>query len=336
MSDPVPSILKRMAGAGRQPPDHGVVSPYGAMRLALSRAAQDVVRAPLVGGHVTDLRITLRTMGDMLPVDGLWVLLQGRGRARGLICADASLLAALVQALTTGRISGAEVAERRPTQTDALLVRRVLTCVLETLALRLGGHPAEDWARGYQPRDRVTDPARLPHLLQDVVYRGLSMEVDIGDGLRAGQLLLILPQTENASEAALSDSARRESEGRAAARALLAAPTEMEAVLCRLRMPLAEIGALQPGALLTIPRRALNEVTLQGLDGTPLARARLGQSRGFRAVRLLEGASDPPRAGAADAPGEGAAAAAESAARAPQPTPVPVPVTRVAGAGGAG
>ncbi|QIE41849.1 hypothetical protein G5B39_07700 [Rhodobacteraceae bacterium SC52] len=279
------SILQRMAGAERTPPDHGVVSPFGAMRLALSKAAQDIVKANLVGGQVADLRVTLRGMEDVLPEGGLWVVLQGHGRTRGLICVDPSLLAALVQAMTTGKVTGSDIATRRPTQTDALLVRRVLGCVLDTFVLRLAGHPAEDWARGFQPRDRVSDPARLPHVLPDVVYRALSMEVDICGGLRSGSLVILLPRT--GGEEVSPETVQRAAFAEAMGKTLRSATAELEAVLHRIRMPISEMTALEPGMVLTLPRDSLANVVLHGCDGRVVGRAKLGQSRGNRAVKLI-------------------------------------------------
>lgn len=305
MSETNPSTLKRLAGAGRPPPDHGVVSTASALRLAVSKAAQDVARAALAGGEVHDLRVTLGAMAQVLPEGGLCVLLQGPGRARGLLTLDQSLLSALVQALTTGRITGAEAPRRPPTQTDAILVRRFLTVLLETLAKRLAGHGAAQWATGFQPRDRVADPGRLPHLLLDVVYQGLSIEVDIADGLRQGVLCLILPETVDLSDHDAPDTLARQAFTEAIGRKIRNAPAELEAVLHCLRMSLAEVSALKPNMLLTLPRTALGEVTLVGCDGTRAGVARLGQSGGFRAVKLV-GAPDlagavPVNAAPADA-----------------------------------
>lgn len=285
MTDTTSSILQRMAGAGRTAPDHGVVSPFGAMRLALSKAAQDIVKAKLIGGQVTDLRVTLHGMDEVLPKGGLWVLLQGHGRTRGLICVCPSLLAAMVQAMTTGTITGSEISPRPPTQTDALLVRKVLGCVLDTLVLRLAGHPAEDWARGFHPRDRVSDPARLPHVLPDVVYRALSMEVDINGGLRSGSLVILLPRL--GGERAATEVNEQAAFAEAMERTLGGAPADLEAVLFRLHMPISEMTDLQPGMVLKLPREALSNVALHGCDGRVAGHAKLGQSRGFRAVKLL-------------------------------------------------
>jgi hypothetical protein len=51
-----------------------------------------------------------------------------------------------------------------------------------------------------------------------------------------------------------------------------------------MEMPLGEIGALQPGDVLTLPLRALSEVSLHAGERKPVATGVLGQLSGQRAV----------------------------------------------------
>lgn len=284
--------MKRKAGALRPEPDHGRVTPAGALRLAVSRAAQEALRAALKAGDVAEARLTLPAIAEALPQAGLWVALRGPGAAAGLVTLDASLLAAVLQAQTTGRITGSSVAERAPTQTDAILARRFLTLLLETFALRLEGTAQARWASGFQARDRVADPARLPHLMPDTVYRGFSAAVEIAGGLRQGRLDLILPQ-EPAGEAAAADPAASEPDPRRAAwqgalaQKVLDSPAALEAVLHRLEMPLADLSRLRPDMLLPLPPQAIATVSLEGADGRRAGVARLGQTQGRRAVKLI-------------------------------------------------
>jgi flagellar motor switch protein FliM len=286
MSEENPSILQRMARASRQDRDHGVVSIYGAMRLALSKAAQDVARGPLRGDNVEDMRITLRTIAGQVPDSGLWMLLQGPDQARGLICFDSSFLSGLVQLLTTGRVSGAQVANRQATETDALLVRKFAALFLETLAKRLLGHPFQAWAAEFHPRERVVDAARLPHLMPDVLYHGLSMEVDIGDGLRTGKILLILPQVAFDAEHQVKKGAANGDFSEAWKKVVLKAPFELQAVLCRLSVPLSQLKKLKQGEKFYVPLSLLQNITLEGMNGQKFGSGQLGIAEGYFAVRL--------------------------------------------------
>lgn len=309
MNKPTASTLKRKAGADRPEPDHGLVTPVRALRLAVSRAAQEVLRVQFRGGDVTEARSTLGDMGESLPKSGLWVLIRGPGAAAGVVTLDPSLLAAVLQAQTTGRVTGAQVSERQPTQTDAIMARRFLTVLLETFALRLEGSPAARWAAGFQPRDRIADVARLPHLLPDVVYRGLVVDVDIAAGQRSGRLGLVMPQdppglAEGAADAGAEPDMRAEAWAGALAQQVLDSPAILEAVLHRLEIPLSELPRLQPGFVLMLPKQALHSVSLEGGDGVSAGVARLGQSQGRRAVKLVV-ATAPQDEMAADLRGPG-------------------------------
>ncbi len=300
MNVPRLTALKRLAGADRAPPDYGLVSPAIALRLAISKAAQEVLKAPMAGGEVTESTRTLATLPDALPQRGLWVLLQGPGRARGVLTLDPSLLAAVLQARTTGKITGKTVAERLPTQTDAILTRRFLTVFLDALGERLAAHPAAAWLGQFQPRDRIAEAASLPHLLEDIAYRCLTLALDLGHGLRPGSLGLFVPEVEPEQPGAPKGApgAMRDPgwEGALAAK-VMSCPAELEAVLWRAELPLAEVSAWQPGSVLEIPAEALDSVTLMGSDGRPIGQGRLGQIRNRRAVRLkadgLAGAAVP-------------------------------------------
>lgn len=283
--------MQRKAGADRPEPDHGRVTPAGALRLAVSRAAQEVLKVPLRAGDVTEARLTLATITGVLPTSGLWVVLRGPGTAAGLVTLDASLLAAVLQALTAGRVSGSNVPDRAPTQTDAILARRFLTVLLESFAARLDGSAAARWAAGFQPRDRVPDAARLPHLMADAVYRGLTVGVDIA-GLRSGVLGLILPHDPPgdgvpAVEAEAGPDPRVVAWQSALADKVMDSPVPIEAVLYRLELPLVELSRLRPDMLLPLPAQAIAAVSLEGADGRRTGTGRLGRSDGHRAVKIV-------------------------------------------------
>lgn len=287
MSDTSATALRRMIGTARRAPAHGTVRAEDALRLAISRAGQDAARVALAGGTIRSDSVAVSGLGPALPQGGLWVLLQGPQRMRGVIGLDAGLLAGLIEALTTGRVSGVAGPARTATQTDAVIMRRFLTVLVDTLARRLEGQPAADWATGYQPRDRVTDAARLPHLLPDMPYRALSCDVDMSDGVRSGHLVLALPEPTPVAQADNPRAAERAAFTAALARVLADAPAELEAVLYRMTLPLDAVAGLAPDMVLPIPRHALMEVALEACDGRVAALGRLGQSRGSWAVKLV-------------------------------------------------
>ncbi len=299
--------MQRKAGADRPEPDHGRVTPAGALRLAVSRAGQEVLKVALRAGDLAEARLTLASMAEALPPSGLWVMLRGPGTAAGLVTLDASLLAAVLQALTAGRVSGSGVPDRAPTQTDAILARRFLTVLLESFAARLDGSTAARWAAGFQPRERVSDPARLPHLLPDAVYRGMTVGIDIA-GLRSGTLGLILPHDPPcdgapAAEAEAGSDPRLAAWQSALAEKVMDSPVPIEAVLHRLELPLAELSRLRPDMLLPLPAQSIAAVSLEGADGRRTGTGRLGRSEGHRAVKIVALPQQREDVGTADGKG---------------------------------
>ncbi|MGS4947011.1 FliM/FliN family flagellar motor switch protein [Meridianimarinicoccus sp. RP-17] len=317
MSDTGATALRRMIGMARRMPAHGAMGVEDALRLALSRAGQDAARVALAGGTVQSAVAPVAGLGALLPQGGLWVVLQGPHRLRGVAGLDANLLSGLVQALTTGRIKPGAVGTRTATQTDALLLRRFLGVLVDALARRLDGQAMDGWATGYQPRDRIADAARLPHLLPDMPYRVLTCAVDMAEGVRSGTLVVALPEATPVAQSENPQAAERAAFSAALGRVVADAPAELEAVLCRLTLQLDTVAGLKPDMVLPLPRHAVAEVVLQGCDGRVAAVARLGQSRGQRAVKLVS------LAGAPAAPTEPGALPPAEPALAPVPVVVP-------------
>lgn len=326
MSDTGATALRRMIGMARRMPAHGSVRIEDALRLAVSRAGQDAACVSLAGGTIENESTAIAGLGTLLPPNGLWVLVQGPHRLRGVVGLDANLLSGLVQALTMGRIRSGAVGARAATQTDALLLRRFLGVLIDTLARRLDGQPAAVWAAGFQPRDRIADAARLPHLLPDMPYRVLTCAVDMAEGVASGALVLALPEATPLAQAENPQAAERAAFCAALGQAVADAPADLEAVLCRLTLPLDTVANLKPDMVLTLPRHAVAEVVLQGCDGRAAATARLGQSRGYRAVKLVSIAGTPPReARTASEPETAPAQAATPEPGSPPALPATVP-----------
>lgn len=287
MNDLSPSVLRRMAGAGRAEAAIGPMTLPRAAGLALSRAAQDVLRVPLSLSEAAHSDVPLDAVAELLPEGALLVLVHGQGGARGLMALDRSLLSAILQAQTTGRVTGATVAERNPTQTDAVLTRRFLSIFLDSLALRLEGQRYASWARSYSPRDRVADAKRLPHVLADGVYGTLRLTVDIAQGVRQGQLVLCLPS--RGAPGVADDMASSEGRvwGEAIASRVLDSQAELDAVLMRIKLPLSQVSRLAVGDVISFGAATLTRLRLEGAGGSQIGSARLGRANGMRAIKVV-------------------------------------------------
>jgi len=301
MTDPKRNaVLRRMIGAGRPPPEFGEVSPAKALRLALAKAGQDELRAIVTGSGVEETRIALDRIAEAIPEGSMTVLMEGPGRKRGLISLDAACVAAVTEGLTTGRISEGPPPDRTPTNTDALMSMRFLVMVMTIFAARLVGHPAASWATGYVPDEPITDLRRLAVLMDDEAYRLLTIGVDFALGAKVGQISLILPwaiEQKLLEQSPESIQKADDAWSEKFQKAIMPAKARLDVVLLRLEMSLEEIMQMKEGTLLPVRRQALDEVELETLDGRIIARAKLGQSQGLRAVRINsedETETEPP------------------------------------------
>ncbi len=311
--------MRRKAGQDRPPREVVAPSLPKAFALALSRAGQETLRLPLSTGEATMGEADLAGLPGLLPAGGLTTLLEGRDATRGLIVLDAAILTGVIEVLTTGRVGDAETAERAATQTDAKLARRFLAAVLAGLRaeLRTTGDGAEAPAfeaampampgrgraapvtdrpaglAGFAPGQMVDDKRVLPHLLTDVPYRVFDLAVDLS-GRRKGRICLVVPAAllgahDGGHDAPLAVSRTWEEAFQAG---VLGSEAKLEAVLTRLHLPIAKLESLAPGDMLSFPAKALVEVSLEGEHGSVVTLGRLGQSQGWRAVRLNGAAAE--------------------------------------------
>lgn len=259
-----------------------------ALRLALSRCAEDEAGLALSVLDFAELRVPLAGIPAELPAFGLTGLLRAPDGALGLVALDHAVLAALVEQLTTGAVRHGKPEERAATATDAALASALIDGMLERFEAMVAELSSPPDVAGYRFLRPVTDPRAIGLTLEDTRYRFYRLTLDLGQGARTGDLLLILPLHRESA----GDTGPVGSSGAAGGRADLAeavrgAPVVMQAVLHRQDMALETVMALKPGDVIPVPRAAIRQVAIEGLDGRAVARARLGQANGHRALRLI-------------------------------------------------
>lgn len=281
------TILKRMAQTVRAtaPADPGM-RPFAS---AAAKAAEAVLGLPLA---VTGLRTTAATLADLpefIEERALIALIEAPGERLGLAILSGGLVAAIIEMLTSGGLSPGEPGARRPTRTDAALssglIERILT---ETdTAAGDGDVPWTEWEPGFRYASSVEDARLLPLILDDTRYRVLSAGLTLGNqGQRRVSLSFILPERRLPGRTARTAPDDGADWQQGLHGAVLGAEAEVVAILARVARPLAEVVALQPGAIITLPNDALGNLRIEGADRRLLSRARLGQYRGYLAVRL--------------------------------------------------
>jgi flagellar motor switch protein FliM len=338
------SVLRRKAEAGRTSVAASrEITPCKALSNAIVQTADSrlglVVSVSSCSGRIGTLPELLET----LPEEGLLAVLEGPGEAQGLMVLDAAMLSAVIEMLMTGKLSSRPPQPRRPTRTDAALSADLIDDILRGFEAPFLGQAQARWAAGFGYGSFLDDPRPLGLMLEDIDYRIFRIAGEAASGARPFGLMLALPaagrgllgrQGAGAGPGASAGAAgppggperrtgqRRESDRGAGAgpsapeepdavpweaaleRQVMAGRVRLTAILHRMHLPLARLGALQVGETLPIPGSALDETAVVGADDRPVAVGRLGQSGGHRAVRLqgeegMSGSAAPAGPGAA-------------------------------------
>jgi flagellar motor switch protein FliM len=262
----------------------------------LPRAADDHLGIELSILSVQEGVAHGETLVSDLATDCLLLLMRdGQGR-RGLCALDPAFLAAIIEAQMTGRIGTAPLAPRRPTATDAAIASGLVDAICAAFDAAVAEcAPPPPW-RGARVAGFLPDArAALMTLPEGPLHRA-GIVADLGAGARRGLLTLVMPPAQGPVAARAGRAARR-TLGQELRPVVAEGRVTLEAVLHRLRMPLARIGALAPGDLIPVPATALNAISIEGADGRRVSGARLGQLDGRKAVRIILPQNATPVAG---------------------------------------
>lgn len=289
------AVLRRKATVGREAYQARAMSPAKALRLALSKAADELFDLPLVVTGVQQARIGLDPLLGELSDETLLIMLDGPDSSLGVLTVDIQLLAGLIEMQTTARVIPMVADARPPTRTDAAMVAPLVDAFMARLEDNLADEPDGYWVKGFRFGVRVEDVRMLGLALEAPDYNIFRLSVDLFGGAKMGEIALALPErpaprygSEDQPDAAMM--------GVTLTNTLMNVPTDIRAVLRRITMPLSSIGQLKVGDVLTLPREALSSTSLEATPKKMLAEVSLGQLNGFRAVRLNRAVGAAPLA----------------------------------------
>ncbi|KUF10420.1 flagellar motor switch protein FliM [Pseudoponticoccus marisrubri] len=259
------------------------MSPAKALRRALSRTADVLWDLALVTQAVgIDTRDQDGVIAGLGPHD-LLLLLDGPEGAVGLAAIDRAVMTGLVEVQTIQQVTQMPVdTDRVLTQTDAAMMAPLIDGALERMAANLEDHPLHPQIEGYRFGAMIEDARAAGLLLDAASYRVFRTEVDLALGRRRGPLTVVLPERPRRAGTASTDAADSAPHEELLARV----PARLDVVLTRLTLPLNRARTLQPGDLLHLPQDTLGRVEITAGGGQMVARGRLGQMNGMRAVRL--------------------------------------------------
>lgn len=284
MTDQTNGAMTRIVSAGKDSAGNTPRSIQRAFRLALARSAGELLNLPL---SVIGVKQVLRTQDGLVDA-----LAQGRLLLRFTseggtvaVCVGPGLVSAVVQTATIGEVMPGEPTERAFTDTDAAM----LVPLIEDLFRRaqtLVDAPADLASlTGLEYAHRVDTLRELALGMVNDAYRVFDLTVDLAGGLRQGQLCVLLPDIAIAKS---DRDAESPADGLNLGQSSGVMRAELEAMICRLSLPLAALSDLKAGDVLPLAGARLDRTEMQTIDRSCAILGRLGQCGGMRAVRVNE------------------------------------------------
>ncbi|MEP5153415.1 hypothetical protein [Planktotalea sp.] len=264
--------------------------------MSLARAADQAFKLALRVGSIRQSRLELSDMVEQLDENwALFPLIHDDGSI-GAMCIDPATNTAFVEQQTLGRVNAATSTSRKLTRTDKALALPFSDKFLRLFDKALEGAPTGYWTRGYRTEDAVETRHLMVLLLDASEYRGFEMSSEIAGSDRKSLIRLFLPMKEPVQPKSLKSN-KKDKEKPAKARpklrnAALAASVEVDAIMCKITIPLTELHGLKEGQLLPLPKNAAQSAKLQDKIGQTALPVRLGQLHGMRAVRLAQSYAD--------------------------------------------
>ncbi|GAA4218417.1 flagellar motor switch protein FliM [Sagittula marina] len=258
------------------------MSPAKALRRALSKTADVLWDLALVTQSVTVENLDQDGVVESLSPSDLVLLLDGPDGAIGLATVDRQVLTGVIEVQTIQQVTQMPIEEDRPlTQTDAAMISPLLDGALMRMVAVLEDSPLTEMLEGFCFGAMLEDARAAGLLLDASGYKAFRADVDLALGRRKGRLSFILPERKP----------KRHSGGAGQgpgphADIFSRVPARLDAVLSRVTLPLSKAQALKPGDMLRLSPDALDRVEVYAAHGQLVAKGRMGQMNGNRAVRL--------------------------------------------------
>ncbi|WP_377504488.1 FliM/FliN family flagellar motor switch protein [Octadecabacter sp. R77987] len=267
------------------------MSPGRALRLAISRAADRTVGLRLTVLGQSDEVMTLDGVIDEMNADHMLISVMSGDDLLGLLAIDPELRACLIEMQTMGNLSPVAAEPRKVTSADAALAAPVADAFLAMLNETAVGTQLAGWAAATQVGPPLECPRAAGLVLPDGAYRLVRLSLDFGIGERQGELCLALPEHRN-PRAAPKDEQASAGWRNSFHEQVLGAQANVNAVLHKMRMPMAQVENLTLGQVIPLSGTRVTSVKLVGPDGQVITTARLGKMAGQRAVRVETGNAD--------------------------------------------
>lgn len=290
---PERTIMHRKVQAGRAEHQSRAMSLAKALRLTLAKVADEMFDMSMAVIGVRSETCSGEGLAEHLADPGLLMLLDGPSRRRAAAFIDPSLVGALIQQQTMGKVlSLSDGSERPMTPTDAAISAPFLDLLLSRTASVPDDPQEQHLIAGYTFGAWVEDARVLGMALDAPEYELIHLSIDISGGVRQGRILLCMPKGQGApvegagrdENADLSQTAQPPVI--ALSDTVMNLPANLRISLAQIRMTLRSLGALEVGSVIELETSALDKVVIEALTGRPVGRGVLGQLDGNRAVQV--------------------------------------------------
>ncbi|MEM6481922.1 MAG: FliM/FliN family flagellar motor switch protein [Pseudomonadota bacterium] len=279
------SVIHRKAKVARDEFDAREMSPAKALRLSMAKTAETLFHLALVVRTVEQVTVSLPQMEASLGEGGLLIVLDEPDGLRGAVKLDHAFVTALIEVQLIGQLRDKTPEPRPFTHTDAAITQPLINEVLGLFHQILAEDSIESGVDSLRFGDMVEDARTLVLGLEAPDFELYRLNVDLGPGKRTGQMELYLPHRPiipNDTEAGDMGGLAQKLE-----KAAMNAPVTLDAALTRMRLPLSDVLKWTPGTTLVIDHGVLGDGVLLGAKEHEVARFKLGQFEGFRAVQLV-------------------------------------------------
>ncbi|NNK16829.1 MAG: flagellar motor switch protein FliM, partial [Sulfitobacter sp.] len=251
------TIIHRKAQVGKAEHQARAMSLAKALRLTLARVSDDLFDMSMAVIGVRTEKCAGDDLSGKLSDPGLLMLLDGPARSRAAAVFDPTLVGALIQQQTMGKVlKDTGDSARAMTPTDAAVCAPFLNAVLERAAPLPEDTDDQRLIAGYRFGAWVEDARVLGMALEAADYQVVQVQLDIAGGLRQGRLLLCMPQAEALSETLDAPSSIESGMQGAAVQqpseilseTVQNLKAELRISLVQLKMPLRAVGALEVGS----------------------------------------------------------------------------------------
>ena len=278
------SILRRKIGEQSAQAETRGMGPQKALRLATARAGHDMGELVASLAGCTQNRVGLEQIAAAIDGPQLVFLTNSPQASHGLAVIDATIVSGVVEHLTTGRVVSTPPEQRDPSRTDAIMLADLLDRILAAMDEELAASAQVPAITGFRSLAILDDARAVSMALEDVPYRRFDLSIDLAEGAKTGEIWLFFP---NPVPASSGDSAQHSRNWQEAWQTHVdRIPARVEAILHKFAMPLDQLRDLEVGSLIPVPVEQVGAVRLTGTDRNAVAIGKLGQARGYRAVRI--------------------------------------------------